>query len=401
MRIAVLVLLALATAGAAFVAFHGKSVPVGALFLSSASLLIGAIVAFVHLRHAGLAVLTALAPLPGMIAAGAFAVQSGLSVSALLAVYGFSYLTGSCLGGDIWRRILDAAGPAAAAREALARIIVPAALGILVAAALIVGWLFRDARLLGLGGACELGAGALSALVFVPFASSVMWFREGFFVAANRARERREGLLRVATLVIEPRWGMSLSGIAIVFATLGWFGAEPVLLRSVLLAQPALWGASALLVFLVSIAAGRDWRNALAAVLTLAALTLLGLFLWARSTGHLSTPTFIELVIGAAAALLPILMLVVWSRTYRWSGDTLAVARLRAIEDLGLAPWFGVAGAGAAALPWVLLHGSVAMLSAMFLLAGAAGLLAMPALATALDSLMPRRRSVDELYGRG
>ena len=105
-------------------------------------------------------------------------------------------------------------------------------------------------------------ASVVSALVLVPFASSVMPFGEGFFVVANRVREQRERLLRVATLVIEPRWAMSLSGIVLVFATLGWFGSAPYLMRSAMLSQPALWGASALLIFLAALSLGRDWRDA-------------------------------------------------------------------------------------------------------------------------------------------
>jgi hypothetical protein len=400
-RIAVLVLLALATAGAAFLAFHGHPVPVGALFLSAGSLAIGAILAFIHVRHAGMAVLTALAPLPGLLAAGPFAVQSGLSYSGLLAIYGFAYLMSSSLGGDITRRILDAAEPAAAGREALAAVLLPAVLCLVAGAALIVGWLFHDGRMLGLGAAAELAAAGFSVLAVIPFAAAVLPFGELFFVGANRVRERRESVLRVAANVIEPRWAMSLSGIALVLATLGWFGAAPHLAHSALFAQPALWGASALLLFLIAFAAGRDWRDALAATLALATLALLCLFLWSRATGRLTVSSFVEIAAVTAAALFLMLQLVARSRAYRLTGDSPAVARLRAVEDLGLAPWFGIVGAGAATLPWIVLHGSIGMLSPMLLAAAAAALLVMPALATAFEAIVRRRRSVDELYGRG
>jgi hypothetical protein len=400
-RIAVLALLALATAGAAFFAFHGHPVPVGALFLSAGSLLIGAILAFVHVRHTGLAVLIALAPLPGLLAAGSFAVQSGLSYSGLLAVYGFAYLMSSTLGGDIARRILDAAAPVDAAREALARVLLPAVLCLGAGAALIASWLFRDGRVLGFGAAAELVAAGVSVLVFVPLASAVLPFGELFFVAANRVRERRESVLRIAANVVEPRWAMSLSGAALVMATLGWFGAAPHLAHSALLSQPALWGASALLAFLIAFATGRDWRDALAASLALATLALLCLFLWGRATGRLTVSSFVEMAAVMAAALFLMLQLIARSRAYRVTSDNAAVARLRALEDLGLAPWFGIVGAGAVTLPWIVLHGSIGMLSAMLLLAAAAALLAMPALSTALESVVRRRRSVDELYGRG
>jgi hypothetical protein len=109
----------------------------------------------------------------------------------------------------------------------------------------------------------------------------------------------------------------------------------------------------------------------------------------------------IEIAVVTAAALFLLLQIIARSRTYRLTGDSVAVARLRALEDLGLAPWFGIVGAGAVTLPWIVLHGSIAMLSAMLLLAAATAMLAMPALTTALESVVRRRRSVDELYGRG
>ncbi|HEY0302502.1 MAG TPA: hypothetical protein VGC36_14250, partial [Rhizomicrobium sp.] len=89
-RIAILVLLEVATAGAAWFAFHGLAVPVGALFLSAASLILGGGAAFIHLRHPGLAALGVFAPLPGMIAAGPFAVAAGVTSTGLLAIYGFA-----------------------------------------------------------------------------------------------------------------------------------------------------------------------------------------------------------------------------------------------------------------------------------------------------------------------
>lgn len=401
LRIAILALGALATAAAIWFVFHGHAVPVGALFLCGASLIVGGLIAFAHLRHAASAALVVLAPLPGMIAAGAFAPGGGLAVTDLLACYGFAVVFGSCLCGDAMRRVLDAATPADAARETLARALGALLLAVVIGVALTVAWLFRDARALGLGGASGFAAAALSVLAIVPFAFAMLPFGEPFFVAANRARERRETWLRNATLVTDPRWALSLSGSAIVLATLGWFGAEPLLRHSALLAQPGLWGASALIVFLSAFGLARDWRDAVAATLALAALVLLALYLWGRASGHLGATSFVEIVVAAALALFLMLGSIAQTRRYRRSGDTMAVARLRAIEDAGLAPWFGALGAAGAAAPWVLVHGSTATLALLFPLSVAAALLGQPALATALESLIPRRRSLGELYGRG
>jgi hypothetical protein len=401
MRIAVLVLLAVMTAGAAALAFWGHKVPVGALFLTGTSLLIAAIAAFVHLRHAGLAVLAAVAPLPGMLAVGPFAIAAGFSYSGFLAVYGFAAIAGACLCGDIVHRILNAAEPGDGAREALSGLLAPAGIAVAAGAVLVLGWLFRESPMLGLGGAGELAMAVFSTSAIVAFGACILPFGEGFFVIANRARERRENLLRLATRVLEPRWAMSLSGIVLVFATLGGFGVLPVLARSTLLDQPALWGGSALLLFLAAFGTGRDWREALAATLALAVLALLSLVLWGKAMRHLTETSFIEIAVAAATALFLMLAQIFRSRAYRRSGDAAPVARLRALEDLGLAPWFGAIGAAAATIPWIVLHGSIATLSVMFLSAAAIALLAMPALASALESLVPRRRSVEELYGRG
>ncbi len=400
LRLVVLAVLALAATTAAWFAFRA-AVPVGVLFLSAASLAAASAVALIHLRHAGMAAAAVLAPLPGMIAAGPFAAAAGLAPSGFLAVHGLAAVLAAAMAGDIQRRILDSAQPEEACREALAGNVAAAAVSLLGGAALLVGWLFRDARALGLGTAAELAAAMASVFLAVPFAAASLPYGETFFVRANRARERRETVLRTLTQVVEPRWGMAVSGAVLVLATLGWFGAAQLLAHSAPAAQPALWAASALLIFLLAFAAGCDWRDALAATLALGALALLGLYLWGRAVGHLTAVSLIEIAVAATTALCLMLLAIVRSRRYRRSGDIAAVARLRALEDMGLAPWFGASMAAAAALPWVIVHGSIAMLALLFPLAAAAALIAMPALATALETLLPRRRSLNDLYGRG
>ncbi len=401
MRLTVLGLLALAAAAALFAAFWGHAVPVGAVFLGAVSLLIGGSVAFVSLRHPGLAAVAVLSPLPGLLAAGPFALAGGATYSNLLAAYVLGYLVAMCGAGDIVRRVLETTDAETAARDTLAEGAVPLAGVLLAVAALIVGWLFRGAPRFAAETVAEIVAVAVSALVYVPFVATLLPFSESFFAAANRARERREGAVRLGAMVAMPRWGMSLSGAALVLATLSGFAARPVLAHSALLAQPALWAASALLLFLAAFAVARDWRDALAATLALAVLALASLMLWGRVTRHLTGASFLDIATAQAAALFVMLSLLRRMRAYRNAGDLAAVARLRALEALGLSPWFGAVGGAAVILPWIVLHGSIAALAAMAILAGAAALIAMPALATALETLIPRRRSVDELYGRG
>jgi hypothetical protein len=144
----------------------------------------------------------------------------------------------------------------------------------------------------------------------------------------------------------------------------------------------------------------RDWRDAAAIALAIAALTLLDLWLWGRATGHLTLGAFGEIALSVSAAYLLMLAVSDRRRRYRRTGDDSAMARTRALEELGAAPWYGAAGAAAAIVPWIVVHGSNATLAAMFVLAAAAAMIAASALATALETLVPRRRSLKELYGR-
>jgi hypothetical protein len=399
-RIVVLTILVSATAAAIFLAFHDRAVPVGAVFLAAMSLLVAGAIAYMHLRHLGLAAIVALSPLPGLIAAAPFAIAHGLSDSGLLAIYGVAYVMATNVGGGLARRVLAEQDAISASRAIFADVALPAALTLATTAAVIIGWLFRDVLLLGLGAAAALVAAGLSTMFLTPLAGSVLRFGEGFHADANRARERREKWLQLASRIVEPRWGLSATGVALACATLGAFGAAPLLAKSTLLAQPMWWVATGFLLFAATFAVGREWREALAATLALAVSVLLGLWLWGRATGHLNAASFLEVAIAAAATLFAEASLLSLNRRYQCAGDTVSVARLRAIEDLAVASWFGVLGAAGAILPWILLHGAIASLAGLFLLAGAGAFLA-AAMATALHALLPRRRSLDELYGRG
>jgi hypothetical protein len=397
-RVIVVSVLAAGAAGLAAVTLHDFEIPVGALFLAGISFVAGSAVAYAHLRHLGLAMVSVLAPLPGMMAVAPFV--TALSNTTVLSVYGLGSAGASLLAGDIVRRVLEGKAPVDAARDALARFAAAVGVTCVAGAALLVGWLFRDARALGLEASAIMLAALLSGSVLVPFAAAVMPFSESFFTAANRAREGRERWLRIAADVVKPRWGLSVTGVTLVFAVLGWYGAAPMLGRSALLMQPALWAASALGLSIALLWIGRDARGAAAALLAFATVSLVDLWLWGRAVGHLTAPAFVVIVMTVLSALLIVLMLIGRQRDYRRGGDEAAVARLRAIEELGTAPWFAGAGAAAAVVPWISVHGAMATLAVLFLDAAAVALLAVPAVTTAIETVLPRRRSVDELYGR-
>ena len=192
-----------------------------------------------------------------------------------------------------------------------------------------------------------------------------------------------------------------MSGIVLMFAVLGYFGAEPSFARSVLLARPVWWAASTLIVFLAGYAVGRDARDAAAAALVLVSQTLLSLWLWNAAVGHPTAIPFLEIVTVDAVALMLMLVLLDAARQHRAEGNGASAARLRALEACGVPALYSCAGAAAALGPWIVLHGSMATLALLFLFAGVASTLGLTAAATALDVLVRRRLSVEELYGRG
>jgi hypothetical protein len=389
LRIVIVILLVLLVAAGGVLAF--RPLPLISLALGAASLVVAAATSFVHLRHIGLAILVALAPLAGLVAAGA--VGDELTTSGVLSILGLGYVVSALAGGEIVRRVLDKADPIEAARQTLVRLAPPALLVTFAGMVRWAVWLYRTP-----GPSAVLAAIVVLALLLPVFGASLLPFGEAFVTAANRARERREQLLAVTTAVIEPRWAVSVTGIAIVFAVLSWFGAAPLLTHSSLRLQTA--ATSPFLMFLVALAIGRDWRGAAAVMLTLATLVLLDLWLLSMADLRLSLTAMVETALMGLAALLPMLLQLDGVRRFRKAGDAPGLARLRAIEELGVGPYFAAGGAAVAMLPWIVLHGSVASLTAMFVLSGLAGTFFAPAIATALEQLLPRRRSLGQLYGR-
>ena len=398
-----MVLGALCMLGAAGVVFglFGRAVPVGTFFLTALSLAAGLGVAFVHFRHVALAVVAMAAPLPGMIAAGPFAASHGVGMLPLLAAYGFAVVTGVIWCAEVLRGLTAGKDRVQAALAIPARLVLPAAVAVLAAGLVLGGWLVRLAPGLALGVSVELLAGTLSSLLFVALGALALPFSEGAVTEINRAQERRALRLRLLTQVIAPRWGMSLAGAALVFVVLGYFGVEPLLAKGSILAKPAYWAGSALLVFLGGLAVGRGWRDALAVTLALTMQTLLGLWLWGIAVGHLTMLALVVAIMTGGVSLTLMLVMVDKARRYRMGGDAPDVARLKALEDCAVPAIYGCAGVAAAIAPWIVLHGSMATLAVLFVLASAASTIGAPAITTALETLVRRRFSVEELYGRG
>ena len=228
--------------------------------------------------------------------------------------------------------------------------------------AVALGWSLWDRA-----GFDDLLFACLSVLLAVPVGTIFLPFGEHFHLAANRARERRAPLAERAARLAQPRWTISVCGIALVFAVLGLFeiAAWP---------PPADWLGAAL-VGLVLLAIGRDGRASLAGLVSASLLLLYGQGM------------------NPSLLLFTLLALFLARRTRRTQDGDPVTAWARALEDNAVPVFF--AGLGAA-LTATILNGARA--GALEAGAAIAALLFFPALTLALHHLFPKRRSVEEFY---
>jgi hypothetical protein len=240
---------------------------------------------------------------------------------------------------------------------------------------------------------------AASTVIVMPIGESFLHFDEVFVAAANRVRERRQRLFEKIAMTAVPRWGMSIAGIALIFVALAWFGAQPAFSFVHLANAAVLLAVSLGLTFALSMSVCSGWREGFAATVAAGPAGLVAL--WAFAVIGKMAPT-------SPVGILELVSLAMFlafcgarrAAAYRRLGDDSAVARLRAVEDLGGPQFFAILGGIAALLPFVVVHPAYAAYAVALAFAGVGALGFAPALATACETLLPRRRSVDELYGR-
>jgi hypothetical protein len=381
-RLVVLSFLALLTVGAIARSPHiGLDVSALAVAETVVSISLLAAGAFFLLRHAGLALAVVLAPLPGLLIA-AFVTWSYLpslfdwQAAMMCWTPGFA---ATCLIG--WRIAAKVAGGTAP------RDVVIAAIGELLpmlgAAFVLVLGVQAAIFFLLLRGAVEiiLIAGAyLSAILAAPLVISFLSFNEDFVARFNRAAEqRRRRLMRLDPLV-QPRWAWSLCGVALVLTVLSCFGIQGSHdLASTWLAVPAVLIAATL-------AALRDWRYALAALLTFAVAALL--FFWLGvDHGSLSAASIVAVAIYALS----------WrTAAFERQGDDTGTAILRTFEDSGTPVVYALWIAGIAILPFA--NRASGVFFATLIVGAAAALVFPPAFAVAIESLIPRRATIEARY---
>jgi hypothetical protein len=317
---------------------HPPSVRLAAAFVLTAC------VALAQLRYRRLAILVALAPLPGLAWFAPNAYPFGVALAALMAA-------------GLTERLLKGRTEEDAFAALFAPL--PALLGAMMVA---LGW-----AIWGKADFAGLFFAALAVLLALPTGAIFLPFGERFHVAANRAREMRAPWGRVLADVAQSRWSFSLCGIALVFAVLALFeiaGRPP----------PADW-IGCILIGLVLHGVALDWRAGSAGLLSSALLLLYG-------RGMTSS-----LLLFALLALF-----VACATRHAEDRDKIAVWA-RALEECGVPVFFAGIGAALAA---VALSGAVAGVEAAAAVLTA--LLIFPALTLAQLHLLPVRRSVEELY---
>ena len=202
----------------------------------------------------------------------------------------------------------------------------------------------------------------------------------------NRAREWRERMLDPVTAITEPRWGMSIGGIAVVFAVLGYFGAHPALDAK----EDAIFATLLLAAFAATFALTREWRQAATIPIVLAVLCLIGL--WGLARIHAAHP-LLSLLQTLVICAVPMVLLAVEAGRHL-SEDSVSLALLR--KGPATILYF------ITAIVVVMAQFSDAALTAILvivLIFGCAGaLLFQPAFVTALEALIPRRVALEARY---
>ena len=349
-----------------------------------AGVVVGVAAMALRMRHLGLALLTALAPLPGLMWAAPISGGVGFGWTPLLAYAVAFGIAVTCARVIVLRALghADERYPGWSAAVASGIFVV-----------LIVVWTWRPAiEPAAWQAAADVVLATASVLLLMPVGAWFLSFDERFVADANRAEERNGRVLESISLIATPRWGLSVTGIALVFVALGWFDAAA---DAVLSAGAAIRAAVSL--SLVAVAVGalcRSWRDGFGAVIACAVVVLI--CLWGPAHHEPYQPIYVLEITTLAVFL--ILVGARRARSYRRRHAP--SARARAIEDCGQAQVLAGIGAALVVVPGVALGHLGGAYPFGFLFAALGGLCFAPAVAASIEALLPYRRSVEDLYGK-
>lgn len=374
------------------------------LLAAAAGTLLAAVIAgaaFFHLRHLGLLASVLLLPAPGLAAA---AFVAPLRASTGTTFLGLAYLMGLSaallLADDFARLVCDGTDAKSATHAVLrGRGRVLGGFVAALAAAILAPAMIGGAAALALRGAALVAAAGLSVIAgfylvrFLPYS-------ENFVTRQNRMHERWYRIFDRSIAVARPRWGFSVAGIALVFAVLGFFGAQTLTVPAETAGQAAAVFPAVALVTLASISlAIRDWRTILATALALCPPVLLGLWGLARLALPLGAANLLLLVLALGIGAVPLVTAgAEMGRAGRSGGDA-TIAAARTLLRSGPGFFFAAALPALALLLAVPLLGDVGFaLAAVIVFAGSGALLFQPAFAIAVETWFPRPATVAARY---
>ena len=381
----VLSVVGIATGASTATALLQDAAPMTAVVLGAGVLLAAACCA-VQTRHVGLAALTAFVPLPGLILAAPLSGGAEFGPVPFVA-YALGFAVAALQAQATVDRVLAcrSEGPWRSAAATAGFMIVLGAL-----------WFWgTEARDGAIQSVADMVLSALSAMLLLPVGAALIHFDESFVARANRVRERRQRIVERIALVTTPRWALSVAGIAVVLLALGGFESVPAMRSGG--AALALRGVSVTVVVVGAGIFARSWRDGLAAGLTCSVVALVSL--WFTVYGRLDTHGTVCVFQSASLALLVALAGLRRAVVCTARGDAKSVARQRSVEDMTVGQTFAGMGAVMALLPAVATWPGYVPFAAGLAVAAVGGVLFMPAIATALETVFPPHHSAEELYG--
>ena len=225
-----------------------------------------------------------------------------------------------------------------------------------------------------------------------------MRYSEDFIARANAAREWRERLFERPVGLSETRWSLSVSGIALVLAAIALFGLRAVQIEIEWRDDVGFAGSAFALAAAFAVIT-RNWRLTIAA--TLAVLLAALLAAWARMRMGLLAVQPLDLWFAVILELLPLSVFVMRMSRVVNHGEAAPSAIALTLREQGPATCAAFLIIATLTLADVVRQSSFLSFYLIPAIAGlAAALLFFPAFSNTLYSVLPRYRSVDEVFAK-